>query len=95
MLETMPREAWTDERLDEHSTRTDEGFSEVKAEFRAVRTELGEMRAEIGQVREGLGEVRVEIKGINRTLQIGFGIIGSVLALITAMLLGLLGLIAT
>ena len=82
---TMVREAWTDERLDE-------GFREVRAEIR-------ELRAEIGQVREGLGELRAEIKGLekkfdarfdalNRTLQIGFGLIGAVLA-------GILGLIGT
>jgi len=93
-----PRESWTDERLDELGSRTDKGFGEVNVEFRAVRTEiaevraeLGQVRAELGQVREGLGEVRAEINGINRTMQIGFGIIGGVM---TAML-GLLGLIAT
>lgn len=102
MAVMAPRENWSDERLDDLATRTDEGFREVKAEFRAVRTAMGETRAEISQVREGLGEVRTDLKGLretmdakfdgmNRTMQIGFGIIGGVL---TAML-GLLGLIAT
>lgn len=88
-----PREDWTDERLDELSSRTEKGFSEVKAEFRGVRAELGEMRTEIGQVREGLGEVRAEVKGLgetmearmeamNRTLQVGFGLIGSFLGVL-------------
>lgn len=84
-----PREDWTDERLDELSSRTGNGFSEVKAEFRAVRAEMGEMRTEIGQVREGLGEVRAEVKGLgetmeamNRTLQVGFGLIGSFLGVL-------------
>lgn len=88
MAVMAPRESWTDERLDDLKGHMDDGFREV-------RGEIGELRSEVGQVREGLGEVRAEIKGISRTLQIGFGIIGSVLALITAMLLGLLGLIAT
>jgi chromosome segregation ATPase len=98
MAVMAPRESWTDERLDELGSRTDEGFGEVKVEFRAVRTEiaevraeLGQVRAELGQIREGLGEVRAEINGINRMMQIGFGIICGVM---TAML-GLLGLIAT
>ena len=46
------------------------------------------MRAEIGQVREELGEIRAELRGINRTMQVGFGLIGAVLT-------GILGLIAT
>jgi len=71
-----------------------------------LREELGEMRAEIRGLDEKfdakLGEVRAEIRGLektldakfdglNRTMQIGFGIVGGVM---TAML-GLLGLIAT
>ena len=71
-----------------------------------LREELGEMRAEIKGLEKKfdakLGEVRAEISGlekkfdakfdgINRTMQIGFGIVGGVM---TAML-GLLGLIAT
>ena len=87
----MVRETWTDDRLDE-------GFREVKAEIRELRAEIGELRAEVGQIREGLGEVRAEVRGLekkfdakfdamNRTLQIGFGLIGS-------MLLGILGLLA-
>jgi hypothetical protein len=79
-----PRESWTDERLDDLKGHMDEGFREVRAD-------IVELRSELGQVREGLGEVKAEINGINRTMQIGFGIIGGVM---TAML-GLLGLIAT
>jgi hypothetical protein len=70
-----PRESWTDERLDDLKEHMDEGFREV-------RGELGELRSEVGQVREGLGEVRAEVKGINITLQIGFGLIGSFLGVL-------------
>lgn len=87
MAVMAPRESWTDQRLDELSNRTDEGFRELRAEISSLRGEMGELRAELGEVREGLGEVRSEIKGINRTLQIGFGLIGAVLT-------GILGLIA-
>jgi uncharacterized coiled-coil DUF342 family protein len=93
-----PRESWTDERLDDLKEHMDESFREVRGEIRElrgeireVRGEVGEVRVELGQVREGLGEVKAEINGINRTMQIGFGIIGGVMTAI----LGLLGLIAT
>jgi chromosome segregation ATPase len=75
--------------------------AELKAETSALRGEMGTLRGEmgtlraqtvevhkeIGVVREGLGEVKAEIKGINRTVQVGFGLTGAVLA-------GILGLIA-
>jgi hypothetical protein len=86
-----PRESWTDERLDDLKEHMDEGFRELRGEIAQVRGEVVELRSEVGQVREGLGEVKADINGINRTMQIGFGIIGGVM---TAML-GLLGLIAT
>jgi uncharacterized coiled-coil DUF342 family protein len=87
MAVMAPRESWTDQHLNELSNRTDEGFRELRAEIASLRGEVGELRAELGEVREGLGEVRAEIKGINRTLQVGFGLIGAVLT-------GILGLIA-
>lgn len=102
MVVMTPRESWTDERLDDLANRMDEGFREVRAEMRQMRSEMTStsesLRAEIGQGREELGELRAEIKGLekkfdakfdalNRTLQIGFGLTG-------AMLAGILGLIA-
>ena len=70
-----PRESWTDQRLDDLKEHMDEGF-------RDVRGEIVELRSEVVQVREGLGEVRAEIKGINKTLQVGFGLIGSFLSVL-------------
>jgi ribulose kinase len=75
MAVMAPRESWTDERLDDLKEHMDDGFREV-------RGEIAELRSEVGQVREGLGEVRAEIKGINRTLQVGFGLIGSFLGVL-------------
>jgi hypothetical protein len=84
-----PRESWTDKRLDDLKEHMDEGFREVRGELGDVRGEIGqvrgevvELRAEVGQMREGLGEVRAEVKGINRTLQVGFGLIGSFLGVL-------------
>jgi uncharacterized coiled-coil DUF342 family protein len=99
MVVMAPERNRTDERLDALSNRTDEGFRELRAELKAetgaLRAETGALRAgmvevqkEIGEVREGLGEVKAEIRGINRTMQVGFGLIGAVLT-------GILGLIAT
>jgi hypothetical protein len=78
-MPTMVREAWTDERLDDLKEHMDEGFREVRAEVNGLR-------GEIGDVREGLGEVRAEIKGLNRTLQIGFGLIGSFLGVLMVLI---------
>jgi hypothetical protein len=75
MAMTMVREAWTDERLDDLKEHMDEGFREVHADINALR-------AEVGKVRESQGELRAELKGLNRTLQIGFGLIGSFLGVL-------------
>jgi hypothetical protein len=40
MAVTMPREKWTDERLDDLSKKVDDGFADTKAEFRALRSEM-------------------------------------------------------
>ncbi len=98
MVVMAPEKNRTDERLDFLANRTDEGFRELRAELKAetgaLKAETGALRAgmvevqkEIGEVREGLGEVKAEIRGINRTMQVGFGLIGAVLT-------GILGLIA-
>lgn len=79
---TMVREAWTDERLDDLKEHMDEGFREIHTDLNNLRGEVGEVRSEVGEVREGLGEVKAELKGLNRTLQIGFGLIGSFLGVL-------------
>lgn len=79
MAVAMVREAWTDERLDDLKEHMDEGFREVRADVNALR-------AEVGKVRESQGELRAELKGLNRTLQIGFGLIGSFLGVLTILI---------
>ena len=76
---TMVREAWTDERLDDLKERMDEGFREV-------HTDINELRVEVGKVRESQGELRAELKGLNRTLQVGFGLMGSFLGVLTILI---------
>jgi hypothetical protein len=75
-----PREDWTDERLDDLKTHMDEGFREVRAELRQQRGEMARQK-----------DMDARFDAVNRTMQIGFGIIGGVM---TAML-GVLGVIAT
>lgn len=58
----------------------------LRGEMNGLRGEIGEVRSEVGTVREGLGEVRAELKGLNRTLQIGFGLIGSFLGVLTILI---------
>ncbi len=48
-MQTMVREAWTDERLDDLQKHMDAGFRGVKAEIRSTREEL---RGEIRDLRE-------------------------------------------
>jgi predicted nuclease with TOPRIM domain len=101
-MHVMARETWTDERLGDLTKHMDENFREVRTELRQQRAEMTSgfesVRGEIGEVREELGEMRAEVKGqretmdakfdaLNRTLQIGFGLIGAVLT-------GLLGMLA-
>jgi hypothetical protein len=102
-MHVMARETWTDERLDDLTKRVDEGFRETKVELLQLRKEMtaesASRRKELGEVRNGLGELNAEVKGLsekmdagfeglNRTLQISFSLIGVVLA-------GLMGLIGT
>ena len=39
-METMTREAWTDERLDDLTERMDRGFDRVDRDLRGLRTEM-------------------------------------------------------
>ena len=43
MAVMMPREKWTDERLDDLNKKVDNGFAEVKADLREIRGEIKEL----------------------------------------------------
>jgi phosphosulfolactate synthase (CoM biosynthesis protein A) len=77
MPETMVREAWTDERLDDLKSHMDEGFREVRAELRQQRGEMARQK-----------DMDARFDQLNRTMQIGFSLVGAVLV-------ALIGLIAT
>jgi hypothetical protein len=69
----MPKQAWTDERLDDLNKKVDEGFKDMRAEFRAIRGEMQGSRGEIQSVRD-------EVAAMNRNLiQLTWGLIGTML----------------
>jgi hypothetical protein len=83
-MHVMAREAWTDERLDDLTKHMDENFGEVRAELRQQREEMARQK-----------DMDARFDALNRTMQIGFSVIGGALAVIGAVLVGLMGLIAT
>jgi hypothetical protein len=58
----MPREQWTDERLDDLNRKVDQGFEDVKTE----------MREGFARVDADIRELRAEIAGVNRNMIAGF-----------------------
>jgi hypothetical protein len=85
-----PRETWTDERLDDLSKKTDDGFRDVRTEIRGLRTETRgtgtELRAEIQALR---GEANARFDSMQQLiLRVSAGLFGT-------MLIGFLGLVAT
>jgi predicted nucleic acid-binding Zn-ribbon protein len=99
MAMMAPRESWTDERLDDLAKGVGEVRAEVRelrTEMGHVREELGKLRAEIKGLRETMdakfGAVDANFAAIDnrfddvmRTMQIGFGLIGVVLAALVGM----------
>ena len=47
MAVMMPREKWTDERLDDLNKKVDSGFARVESEIKRLDGNLGELRREI------------------------------------------------
>ena len=82
-----PRESWTDERLDDLKEHIDENFRQQREEI-ALMAQQKEMDARFDAVDKRFDDVI-------HMMQIGFGVIGVILTLITAMLAGTIGLLAT
>jgi hypothetical protein len=62
MVVMVPREKWTDERLDDLNKKVDDGFKDVRAEMRAGFARID------GEIRE----LRREINALNRNMLAGF-----------------------
>lgn len=92
MVVMAPERSRTDERLDDLSNRMNREFREVRAEMRELRKELVKTREEIAELRSEVSgfEKRMDDKfdAVNRTLQIGFGLMGT-------MFVAVIGLIGT
>jgi hypothetical protein len=69
MAVMMPRESWTDERLDDLTKRIDVGFADTKAQ---VADTKAEMRAGFGRIDGEIKELRREMNAMNRNMFAGF-----------------------
>jgi hypothetical protein len=62
MAVMMPREKWTDERLDDLNKKVDDGFADTKAE---MRTGFARVDADIRELRS---EMNARFEAANRNL---------------------------
>jgi len=69
----MPREKWTDERLDDLNKKVDNGFTDTKAEMRQgfarVDAEIRELRKEMNA---GFAAIDARFDALNGRLIAGF-----------------------
>jgi hypothetical protein len=82
MTVMVPRETWTDERLDDLANRMDRGFDEVKGEIREVKGEVRDLRIEMNVLRS---EMNQRFDSMQRTMIIGF------VAMSASIIAGLIG----
>ena len=85
-----PRESWTDERLDDLKEHMDGNFRELRADLRQQREEM-KLMAQQKEMDARFDAVDKRFDDVIHMMQIGFGIIGGIMAA----MLGLLGWIAT
>lgn len=90
MAVMAPRENWTDERLDDLTKHMDENFRELRADVRQQREEMKQM-ARQKEMDARFDAVDKRFDDVIHMMQIGFGIIGGILAA----MLALLGVILT
>jgi hypothetical protein len=81
MTVMVPREKWTDERLDDLNAKVDQGFAETKAEMREgftrvdadIRELRGEMSARFEKVDERFEKINDRFDAQNRAM-LGFAV---------------------
>jgi Sec-independent protein translocase protein TatA len=86
MTVMAPREAWTDERLDDLKGHMDDGFREVKGEISEVKAELKSTRSEL---KAEIDSTRTELKADIAKLDAKFD------RLTYTLIAALIGLLAT
>ncbi|HEX6781948.1 MAG TPA: hypothetical protein VF125_07950 [Solirubrobacterales bacterium] len=69
----MPREKWTDERLDDLNQRIDGGFMDTKAAIADTKAEMRAGFARIdGEIKELRCEMNTRFESMNRNMLAGF-----------------------
>lgn len=82
---------WTDDRLDNLSSRMDERFDHVDERFKQVDQRFDQVDQRFDRVEADIREIRTEMKagfeGLHRTLmQVGGGIIAALIGVIATQL---------
>lgn len=68
----MPREKWTDERLDDLNKKVDDGFADTKAAIADTKTEMRQGFARVDtEIRELRSEMNARFDSLNRNLLAG------------------------
>ncbi|HEX7278630.1 MAG TPA: hypothetical protein VF255_03300 [Solirubrobacterales bacterium] len=69
----MPREKWTDERLDDLNKKVDDGFADTKAVIAETKAEMREGFARVdGDLKELRQEMNARFDAVNRNMIAGF-----------------------
>jgi hypothetical protein len=97
MAVMVPREKWTDERLDDLNKKVDKGFEEMREGFARVDGEIKgirrEMKVEMTDLRR---EMKVEMTDLRREMKGGFeGLYRLLVSGAVVTIAGLIGVIAT
>lgn len=75
-MAVMPRERWTDDRLDGLEQKVDNGFARGDSDIRELKSEMNERFDKVdarfekveGKIETGMNELRGEIKEVSRNL---------------------------
>jgi len=69
----MPREKWTDERLDDLNKKVDKGFERTERAIAETKAEIKELRRETkAEMHAGFRRADGEIKDLRREMKEGF-----------------------
>lgn len=68
-MQTMPRESWTDERLDEFAKRIDERFDRVDERFDEVDTKFAQVDKRFEQVDKRFEQVDKRFEQIDKRFE--------------------------
>ncbi|HET7590874.1 MAG TPA: hypothetical protein VFK14_11920 [Solirubrobacterales bacterium] len=76
MAVMVPREKWTDERLDDLNKKVDDGFADTKAEMREGFADTkAEMRAGFARLDADIRQLNARFDSLNRNLLAGMVVI--------------------